>query len=231
MIRIHFIVIFLGLGSAAWAENSVQFTNKELNAVITLMRPELNSIELHGRKAILDPSPSIKYLGVEASETPLDMSVIADIVDLEFNHVKAKTPEIKLQNGFFELSIAVEDRVRAVQSNLGSISFKDVVLKTQLGWNIRPDGTQELVLLKTTFEGSLKGTGILRSNYILSKTRSLCVSLLGKSLRKFLMEEKFQNTVRTGLIEYGKFYTGIDVKELVPRSIQFVENGMKFQVN
>lgn len=231
MIRTLILTIIFSFTSSALALESVQFTNKELGAVFTLMRPELNSIELNARKLIYQPSPSIRYLGVENSETPLDLSIIADIVDLEFNHVKAKTPLITMKNGSFEVAVPVEDRVRGVQSHLGSISFKDVVLKTTVGWKTRTDGTQELVVTKTVFEGSLRGTGVLSSQFILRKTRDLCVHLLTKALKKFLMKEKVQNTVATGLIQYGKFYTGTEVKELVPGSIQFVENGIQYNVN
>lgn len=217
--------------SKALAVESVQFTNKELGAVYTLMRPELNSIELNGRKLVFNPSPSIRYLGVENTEMPLDLTVIANIVDLEFNHLKAKTPVITIRNGSIEVTVPVEDRVRAVQSNLGSISFKDVALKTTVGWNTRPNGVQELVVLSTVFEGSLKGSGVLSSNFILRKTRDLCVSLLTKALRKFLATEKFQNAVATGLIEYGKFYSGVEVKELSPNSMRFVENALQYEVH
>ena len=230
MIR-YFLPLFLSFSANAFAVESVQFTNKELAAVFILMRPELNSIELNGRKAIFTPSPSIKYLGVEASETSMDLTVIADIVDLEFNHIKAKTPEVKFLNGSLEVSVPVEDQVRGVQSLLGSISFKNVVLKAQAGWSTRTDGTQELVLLNTKFEGSLKGTGVLSSGFILGKTRELCVSLLTKALGKFLATEKVQSSVSAGLLQYGKFYSGIEVKELIPGSIQFGNDGIQFDVN
>jgi hypothetical protein len=195
------------------------------------MRPELNSIELNGRKLIYQPSPSIRYMGVENSETPIDLTVIANIVDLEFNHLKAKTPVITMKNGSIEVTVPVEDRVRGVQSNLGSISFKDVALKAAVSWQTSTDGTQYLVVSKTVFEGSLKGSGVLSNNFILRKTRDLCVHLLTKALKKFLITEKFQNAVSTGLIQYGKFYSGTEVKELVPGSIQFIENGIVYNVN
>jgi hypothetical protein len=215
----------------ALASQSVEFTSKELSAIMILLRPELNSIELHGRKAIYQPAPSIHYLGVEASETPLDLTVIADIVDLEFDHLKAKTPELRFQDGSFELRVPVEDRARAIRSRLGSISFEDVTLKAKVAWATRPDGTQELVLLRTAFEGSLKGSGILRSAFILRKTKDLCMMLLAKSMKKFLTTEKFQQSVSSGLVEYGKFYTGNEVKELEPGSIEFSANGIRYQVN
>lgn len=230
MVRHLFILAILLLSTKVFAL-PVQFTNKELAAVYTLMRPELNAIELHGRKANFTPSPSMKYLGLEQSSTPLDLTVIANIVDLEFNHIRAKTPEIKFQNGVFELRVAVEDRVKGVQSYLGSISFKDVAVRAQVGWQARSNGSQELVLLKTYFDGTLKGTGILKSDYILGKTRDLCLSELTKAIRKFLTTEKLQNAIQAGLLEYGKFYSGMDAKELTPGSIQFVSDGIKFNVD
>ena len=232
MTRYLFIIILLAFSTgSALAAESVQFTNKELAAIFTLMRPELNSIELNGRKAIFNPSPSIRYLGVEASEIPMDLTVIANIVDLEFNHIKAKTPEVKFTNGMLELKVPVEDQDRGIQSNLGSISFKGVALRAQVGWKTNTDGTQELVLIKTIFEGSIKGTGVLRSNFILSKTRDLCMFLLSKAMKKFFVAEKFQSSVSSGLIEYGKFYSGHEVKELEAGSIHFYEDGIKYNVN
>jgi hypothetical protein len=231
MTRYLFIIILLGFSANALAADTVQFTNKELGAIFTLMRPELNSIELNGRKAFFNPSPSIRYLGVEASEIPLDLTVIANIVDLEFNHIKAKTPEVKFANGMLELKVPVEDQDRGIQSYLGSISFKNVSLRAQVGWKTNTDGTQELVLIKTIFDGNLKGTGVLRSNFILSKTRDLCMFLLSKAMKKFFVTEKFQSSIASGLVEYGKFYSGHEVKELEAGSIHFYDEGIKYNVN
>jgi hypothetical protein len=55
--------------------------------------------------------------------------------------------------------------------------------------------------------------------------------LLAKSMKKFLTTEKFQQSVSSGLVEYGKFYTGNEVKELEPGSIEFSANGIRYQVN
>jgi len=230
MIRYIFAIIILSISSSALAFESVQFTNKELAAIFTLMRPELNSIELNGRKAVFTPSPSIKYLGVEASEIPLNLGGIANIVDLEFNHIKAKTPEIKFQNGSLTVSVPVEDQNRGIQSVLGSISFQNVVLNAQVGWTTLSNGSQEIILLGTDFQGDLKGTGVLRSKFILDNARKLLVNLLSNSINNFLKSEKLQNSVSAGLIQYGKFYSGIEVKDLLPGSIQFWNDGIKYNV-
>lgn len=229
MIRSTLFFLLVMLSSTTLAAE-VQFTDRDLSAITTIMRPELNSIELDGRKVKFKPAPSIHYLGVEASETPLDMTIIADIVDLEFNHLKAMTPEIRFRDGSLELAVPVENRLRAIRSVLGSISFADVILRAKLGWNTRTDGTQELVLNGTYFEGNLKGTGILRNKFILEKTRQLCVILLNRSLKKMLATEKFQQSIGTGLVEYAQFYTGGEVKELDPGTIQFQDNGIRYQV-
>jgi hypothetical protein len=231
MIRSILLILVCLFSSSALAALDVEFTGRDLDAVFTLMRPELNSIEMHGRKAIFQPAPSIRYLGVEPSETPVDLTLIGDIVDLEFDHLQAGTPELKFLDGAFELRIPVKDRAKAIRSRLGAISFEDVSLKAKVAWKTRTDGTQELVLLRTAFEGSLKGTGILRSQFILRKTRELCMLLLSRSMMKFLATEKFQNTVNSGLIEYGKFHTGTEVKEMEPGSIGFSANGIRYQVN
>jgi len=230
MIRSTLFFLMVMLSSNALASENVQFTDRDLSAITTIMRPELNSIELDGRKVIFKPAPSIHYLGIEESETTLDMTIIADIVDLEFNHLKAKTPEIRFRDGSIELAVPVENRSRAVQSALGSISFSDVILRAKLGWGTRTDGTQELVLNGTVFEGSLKGTGILRSRFILEKTRQLCVILLNRSLKKMLATDKIQQSIGSGLVEYAKFYTGSEVRELDPGSIRFYDNGIRYQV-
>lgn len=225
------IALVLFSASSALAVESVQFTQQDLNSIVTLMRPELNSIEVHGRKVIFQPAPSIRYLGVEPSETPLDMTVIADVMDLEFNHLKAGTPEVKFKDGALELSVPVKDQNRAIQSVLGSISFSDVALKAKLGWKTNADGSQELVLVRTAFEGELKGTGILRSKFILEKTRQLCVFVLNQSLKKLLSIEKVQSSLASGLMEYAKFYTGYEVREFEPGSIQFFQGGIRYSVN
>jgi hypothetical protein len=230
MIRSAFFFLMVMLSSNALAAESVQFSERDLGAIITIMRPELNSIELDGRKVIFKPAPSIHYLGIEESETPLDMTVIADIVDLEFNHLRAKTPEIRFRDGSLEVSVPVENRTRAVQSALGSISFSDVIIRAKLGWNTRTDGSQELVLKGTVFEGNLKGTGILRSKFILDQTRKLCLILMNQALKKTLASEQIQQSIGTGLVEYAKFYTGAKVRELDPGTIEFYDNGIRYQV-
>ena len=195
------------------------------------MRPELNSIELQGRSAIFDPSPSIKFLGVEHQEIPLNLTVIAALVDLEFNHVKAKMPQITFQDGSLNLILPIEDQPRAVQSGLGSISFQNVSLTAKLSWETHTDGSQSLEIQKTIFNGTLAGTGVLRSQFILNNTRDLCVSLLTKSLKKMLSGEKIQDGITTGLLDYGKFYTGKQTTEVIPGSIQFSADGINYGVN
>ncbi len=231
MIRSAWFVLFCLFSSSALAAQSVEFTERDLDAVFTLMRPELNAIEITGRKVIFQPAPSIRYLGIEPSETPVDLSVLGDIVDLEFDHLKAGTPELKFMNGAFELRVPVQDRAKAIRSRLGSISFEDVSVKARVGWKTRTDGTQDLVLLKTAFEGTLKGTGVLRSQFILRKTRELCMLLLSHSMKKFLATEKFQQSVNSGLLEYSKFYTGAEAQGLEPGSIVFSDHGIHYQVN
>jgi hypothetical protein len=218
---------FLILASiTAQAQVNVKFTNQELAAAFTLMRPELNSIELNGRTGVYEPAPSLKYLGVDRQSFTIDMGwIVNNVADLEFNHVKAKMPQVTFQQGTFQIAIPIEDRASAVQSRLGSISLKNVVVTASVGWQTRPNGRQELVLVSSRFDGQLSGTGILRSSLILSKTKELMMKLLNNQVKTILSKPNLQDAVQSGLLNWAKFYTGSEYHEVTAGSVQFFNDG------
>ncbi len=57
----------------------IQFTDKELQASYTLVRPELSQIEFHGQKGKFDPAPAIKFFCVDQQEIDNDLSGIGNI--------------------------------------------------------------------------------------------------------------------------------------------------------
>jgi hypothetical protein len=234
MKRIFTIACLVLFSINVYAQAPVKFTEKELAAAFTLMRPELNSIELDGRTGIYTPAPSIRYLGVERETFAIDLGWIANLADLKFNHIKAKMPTVAFQAGSFQLTVPLEDRSSAVQSRLGAISLKDVSVTAVLGWRTRSDQRQEIVLLSTRFDGKLSGSGVLRSSLILSKTRELIVKTMTSQIKKLIANARVQEAAQNGLLKWSGFYTGQDWQEITPGSLQFFngsdESGLSYTV-
>ena len=214
----------------AFAQTDVRFTSRELDAAFVLMRPELNSIELDGQEGVFDPAPSLKYLGVDHETFDIDLGWIANIADLSFHHLKANMPEVRFQSGALQIVIPIADQQKAVQSRLGAISFKNVQLTANLGWRNRTDGSQALALVSTRFDGQLSGTGILRSSLILRKTKELAMKVLTTQVQKMISKPQVQDAIQTGFLNWAKFYTGTEYREIRAGSIQFFENGIDYQV-
>jgi len=229
-ILIFVLLAFFIKTGRALASSEVRFTPKELKAGFVLLRPELNSIELNGRKGVFTPAPALRFFGIEDQIFEINFNSLIDLIDLEFNHLKAKVPEVRFVDGALELSIPLFDQETVLQSRLGSISIQGVSLVAILGWQGTSDGHQELVLTHARFNGDLKGTGILRSDYILMKTKKFLLHLLSKQVRVILQSPAVQDSVGRGLQTWARFTLGFQTHEVIPGSIGFDQEGIHYRV-
>ena len=224
-------VFFLFLSfSKTLAATEVKFTPRELEAGYVLLRPELNSIELNGHKGSFKPSPAIRFFGIEDQSFEINFSPIIDLVDLEFNHLRAKVPGVRFSDGSLELAIPLHDGDRVLQSRLGSISIQGGSLIANLGWRMSADGSQELSLIGARFEGTMKGSGILCSDFILKKTKKFLLYLLSRQIRQILKSPMVKDSVNSGLETWARFSLGYKPHEVVSGSIKFETPGLRYEV-
>ncbi|MBU6153404.1 MAG: hypothetical protein KGP28_03785 [Bdellovibrionales bacterium] len=232
MKAIHWTTFFIVLFSfsKALAATEVSFTPKELAAGYVLLRPELNSIELHGNKGTFKPSPALRFFGIEDQIFEINFSPIIDLVDLEFNHLRADAPMVRFSNGSLDLIIPLQDQDRALKSRLGSISIQGASLIAQLGWRTHADGVQELELMGTRFEGEMSGSGVLCNDFILRKTKKFLLNLLSRQVRQILKNPMVTESVREGLIAWARFSLGYRPHEVVPASIRIDPKGLHYEI-
>jgi hypothetical protein len=228
------ISLFILLATPALAQTEIQFTNKELSAAFVLVRPELNTLEVNGRTGVYTPSPALRFFGLGDQQFEIESSTLIQLADIEFNHVKSKTPEISFDSGVFTVKLPVEDQVRAIQSRLGSISTVGIALTANLSWQARADGSQELVLASTSMQGVIRGTGALAPNFVLNQVRSLIMKTLTRQIRTILAKQDLQDAIQKGLLAWSKFYTGTEYHSVTPGSVNFfrtaTDSGLQFQV-
>jgi len=229
------VVALLAFGvSRAVAETKVRFTDRELKAAYVLVRPELNSIEVNGRSGTFSPAPALRFFGLGDLHFQFNFNDIVNLVDLEFNHLKAKTPQIQFTNGALELTVPLYDQNKVLQSKLGSISISDVSMIAVLGWQEQSDGSQRLVIRKTRFNGDMKGTGLLKPEFILMKVKGYLLKVLTDQVKTIINAPAVQESITQGLFTWAKFTTGSEQRMILPKSLLFYQNeigsGLEFGV-
>jgi hypothetical protein len=219
---------FTGFAQNAMADpTTVQFTNEELNAAFVLIRPELNQIVVNGRTGTYTPSPALKFFGITDQTFQIDFSGIITLADIEFNQLKAKTPQIQFNNNDLQLTIPLNDQVAVVRSDLGTISIQGASLTANIGWETEDSGVQNLVVESVSFSGNMTGTGVLNPPFILNGVKKLMVKYLSQELSTLLSGSVVQDSVQNGLLQWAKFYTGTVYQDVVPSSVEFFKNGAK----
>ncbi len=233
-IPVFMLAVFLiGFGPVR-AGTEVRFTSRELDAAYVLVRPELNVIELDGRSGVFSPAPALRFFGLHDQRFEIDFNSIIDLVDLRFNHLRARSPEVKFTGQSLELSLSVDDQEKVLKSRLGAVSIEGVSLVAVLNWQTYQDGSQSLVLQGVRFNGVLKGTGLLKSTWVLEKLKGLFVKTMSDQIRQILKRPLVQDSILDGLLSWAKFYTGEGGWNLNPGSIRFFKadavSGVRFEV-
>ena len=228
------LVLALVLPYWASAMTEVKFTSRELDAAYVLVRPELNMIELDGRSGRFSPAPALRFFGLQEQRFEIDFNSIIDLADLRFNQLRARSPEVRFTGSSLELSISVDDQDKVLKSRLGTVSIQGVSIVAVLGWHTYQDGSQALVLQQARFNGVVKGTGLLKSQWILEKLKGLFVKLLGDQVRQILSRAVVQQSIHDGLLSWARFYTGETGQSVVPTSLRFYKDdhlsGLRFEV-
>ena len=225
-----FYALFLLCPGPGLTATEVRFSNRELEAGFVLLRPELNVIEVNGLEGNFTPAPALRFFGVEDQRFEINFSLLIDLVDLEFNHLKAKVPEVRFSEGSLELRIPLFDQERVLQSRLGSISIVGGELIAELGWKTFSNGKQEIELRHARFNGDMKGTGVLRPQFILMKTRQFLVYLLSRQVRQILKNTQVHDSIEAGLKTWARFTLGTAPHGVVDGTLRFDRDGLRYQV-
>lgn len=228
------ILVVLTLQSAALAQTQIRFTQKELSAGVTLMRPELNSLELHEQAGVFNPAPSLRALGIDTVRFDLNFSGLSQLAGIRFDHLRGKTPDVRFEGQHLVISLPVEDQVRAGRTVLGSISVKNVVLRARLAWRPRADGRPELYVVSTGLNGSITGTGALKPSFMISLVQKLILGTLESQITRLINRDGIQDAIRDGLLVWAKLSTGQTWHDVVPGSVSFYTDetgsGLRYDV-
>jgi hypothetical protein len=218
------------LSAPAFAGVEVRFTPQELEAAYTLLRPELNSIEIDGRTGRFHPAPSLRYFGVDDPRFVIDFNSLIDLIDIEFSRLRAKTPVVRFAEGALELTIPLNDQDRVIRSRLGGLSIRDVSLVGVLQWRTLNNGEQVLELSRARFNGDMKGYGVLKPDFLLQKAKQFLVKILSDQVRAILKKPGMQEQIHQGLVQWAKFTTGTPNPVLERGSIGVSPGGLRFRV-
>jgi hypothetical protein len=238
MFKISIRLVLLLLSSSAYANFvdeslPIQFTNKELQAAYTLVRPELSQFEFHGEKGKFNPAPAIKFFGVDQQEFDVDLSVIGNILDLRFYHLRAQVPQLRFESGELLIELPMEDNPRAFRSALGSIGCRNAALIAALKWRVSATGDYRLVLTSVKYRGTLIGSGVFRSGLMLRQAKKLLLNVLENQLQKMLNKPEVQSSIMAGLLQWGRAYTGLTYSRILPNTLDFFEangvSGIRYQ--
>lgn len=218
----------LFISATAFSGVQVLFSERELDAAFTLMRPELIQVDITGRSGTVVPAPGLKYLGMNTVHFDMNLNFIANIVDLKFSHVRNKPFQVQFQDRGFQISVPVEDQDKAIQSTLGSISFKGVTLLGIIDVITNQRGEQKFALKDVVVSGQFKGTGLLKGKLVLDKLKQLLAKTLTDQLNRLLDSDKTQETLFSGLLSWSRFYTGDELSSLVEGSVRVDRSGIHF---
>ncbi|NDF15757.1 hypothetical protein EB061_10620 [bacterium] len=225
----RFFPLYL-LSAPAFAGVEVRFTPVELDAGYTLLRPELNAIEIDGRVGRFNPAPSLRYFGLDDMRFVIDFNTWINLIDLEFSHLRAMTPTVRFVEGAIELTIPLQDQERVIRSKLGGISIRDVSLVGVLQWRTLSNGAQTLELTRARFNGDMRGYGVLRPDFILQKARRFLVKTLSDQVQSILKKPGMQEQIQNGLMQWARFTTGTPNPVIERGSIGVDTGGIHFRL-
>lgn len=217
-------ILLAGIAGTASAE-TVEFTNRELQAAYTLAHPEKSSVRIDGREGVLTPAPAFRYFGVREQRFEIDMKLIADLVDLRFHDLRAGTLAVEFDRGRVRLRVPVTDNSKAIRSNLGSVGFKGVVVVADLVWVAAANGSQRLGVGGVSFEGKLTGTGLLSGSLVLSRVKKLGIQAVERQLTKILSRDEIQEKIHAGLVGWSRISSGEEFERVIDGSLAFYREG------
>jgi hypothetical protein len=220
------VSILMIFPSFAYSANEIRFAATDLGALIELSKPNQTTLKLDGRRGEFVPGPSLLYVGLHPIAFDIDLSV-GELVDMRFNQVKGKSITLALEDGRARLSIAIEDREKAIKSALGSIDFKNLVLTA--GFKFAPDGSNRLILENSTISGELRGRGLLKPKWVIDSLRKTALKVLRSQVEKQISQPTFQEAFAQGMIIWAKFSSDERLTKVVPGSSVISQAGLIYQ--
>jgi hypothetical protein len=236
LIRSMVMVSLFWVTGAARAQvpASIEFTQRELEAVVVLLRPELNALEFTGQKGKFYPAPFLRALGVDPIEFDLDYRGLSELANIQFHQLRASSPRVRFEAGHFLIEVPIQDQSRAVRSVLGSLSVKGATMIARLKWRTRTDGQRELVVGSTEIKGRLTGTGLLKPSFMINLVKKLLSRTLEQTVNRILTRAQVVGAIQSGLGSWAKYSTGTEYRTVLPHSLEFFDSGstsgLRYQV-
>ena len=205
--RLLLISMVGGISLGALAEPT-EFTTRDLDAVKALFRPEKNLIRIDGREGVYLPSPALRYFGVDSRKFPLVVTGPASLLDIHFDHVRSLMPIIELRDDLLVVTLPIEDRRKAIRTNLGAISLRGVSLVGALGVKTGKEGEQDLEIRQVAVTGTFDGTGLLNPQVVISEVRKILSTVTRSELNHLISRPEVQLEIRRGLLLWAGIYSG-----------------------
>lgn len=211
------------------ASTPVRFSKGDLAAFVTLVKPELSTIRVDGRKGQFRPGPSLIFVGLEPQDFDIDLNNGADLVDLRFHEVRAKAPTLSFEKNLARLEIAFSDQDKAIRSALGSIHFRGVKVvawisvSSESGVRVRYDHGE--------LQGELKGTGLLKPRWVIDLVRKVVLKSLKTEVERTLSRPAVQASIEKGFITWARFSSEADATRVAPNSVSISEAGIAYEAD
>jgi hypothetical protein len=229
------LLTFLLLGPLSFAAETsrlIEFHAQELQALETLLKPELSSLRVQGRTAVFTPSPSLQYFGVAPQVAEIPMGFVPrELLDLRFQDIHTQGAKLELNpiQESLTITIPLRDQNRAITSRLGSVGVRDLKLVAHLGFSDVPRSVMPEVRV-IQLEGTLRGSGLLANKWILRQIRSSVEEVYRRRLQEILRSEALERSLEGGLLKWAHFSTGVEASHILPHTLRIQEGKIRYIV-
>ncbi|GEM_PF-1453969 len=213
--------------TALFAATAVTFADADLGAFVQLVKPEQTTIRLDGRTGQFSPGASLQFAGLEPQTFDIDLNLGADLVDLHFNNLRAKTPTVHFETDRIRLDIAFEDQTKAIRSILGAISLRGVTISAWV--RFAADGSTRITYDSGAITGEVKGTGFLGARWIIDAIKKVALKALKSQLETQLGRANVEASVEKGFITWAKFSADDRLARVTPGTVKVSPTGIQFQ--
>lgn len=221
------LVVLAFSPTALFAATSVKFSEVDLRALVQLAQPGQTALRFDGRRGEFRPGPSLRFAGLEPEDFEIDLSLGADLVDLRFNDLRAKTLSLVFETNRARLDFAIEDREKAIKSALGSVSLKGVVVSAWV--RFAADGSSRLVFDEGAVAGELKGTGLLKPRWVIDGIRKTVLKSLKTQVERQLARVLVQDSIEKGLVVWARFSADERLARVVRGSAKVSASGLRYE--
>lgn len=208
------------------AATSVRFLKGDLDAFVTLVKPELTTILLDGRKGEFRPGPSLQFIGLEQQTFDINLNIGADIVDLRFHELQAQAPVLAFEEGRVRIEIIFANQEKAIRSALGAIHFRGV---KAIAWlKVSSENGIRVTYEKGEIQGELKGTGLLKPAWVTEAVRKVALKVLKAQVERSLSRSTVQESIEKGFLTWAQFSTDAGATRVAPNSVSVTNAGISY---